>query len=41
LSDAAARADFERHGWMSPLNADAIVAFWDEMVPGAFDAAGG
>ncbi|MBL3567348.1 replication initiation protein, partial [Rhodovulum sulfidophilum] len=26
--DAAARDDFERHGWMSALNAEAIAAFW-------------
>ncbi|TJZ91431.1 replication initiation protein [Paracoccus gahaiensis] len=31
LTDARARADFERHGWMSPLNARRIAAFWDEM----------
>jgi len=28
LEGAAARADFERHGWMSPLNATAIFEFW-------------
>ncbi|QUS37068.1 replication initiation protein [Falsirhodobacter algicola] len=33
----AARDDFERHGWMSALNAEAIRAFWDELHPGAFD----
>ncbi|PZX14501.1 replication initiator protein [Palleronia aestuarii] len=33
LRDAGRRADFERHGWMSPLNVDAIFAFWDEMAP--------
>lgn len=33
LESAAARDDFERHGWMSALNYHAIVAFWDEMVP--------
>ena len=37
IEDAAARADFERHGWMSALNAQAIVAFWEEVSPGAFD----
>ncbi|MCE8457057.1 replication initiation protein, partial [Rhodovulum sulfidophilum] len=35
--DAAARDDFERHGWMSALNAEAIAAFWEELHPGAFD----
>lgn len=35
--DGAARADFERHGWMSALNAESIVAFWSELSPGAFD----
>jgi len=35
--EGAARDDFERHGWMSPLNAQAIAAFWEELHPGAFD----
>ena len=35
--EGAAREDFERHGWMSALNAEAIVAFWTELSPGAFD----
>ncbi|WP_147114424.1 replication initiation protein [Tateyamaria sp. syn59] len=35
--DGAARDDFERHGWMSALNAQAIRAFWEDLVPGAFD----
>ena len=38
LDDAVARADFERHGWMSALNAQAIFAFWEALIPGAFDA---
>ncbi|WGW06007.1 replication initiation protein [Tropicibacter oceani] len=33
----SAREDFERHGWMSALNAEAIVRFWEELSPGAFD----
>ncbi|QUJ78390.1 replication initiation protein [Sulfitobacter albidus] len=33
IKDAAARDDFERHGWMSALNADAIWAFWEELSP--------
>ena len=37
LTDRAARADFERHGWMSPLNIDRIAAFWEEMSPGLFE----
>ena len=36
LTDRAARADFERHGWMSPLNAARIGAFWEDMSPGLF-----
>lgn len=28
-----ARADFERHGWMSALNTDRIMAFWEELIP--------
>ncbi|MEM0949747.1 MAG: replication initiation protein [Pseudomonadota bacterium] len=35
-----ARQDFEAHGWMSPLNATAIVAFWKELDPEAFEGAG-
>ncbi len=35
--DGALRDDFERHGWMSALNAEAILAFWEELSPGAFD----
>lgn len=37
LNDGAARADFERHGWMSALNTQAIFAFWQELEPGAFE----
>lgn len=37
LDDPVARGDFERHGWMSALNANAIFDFWGELVPGAFD----
>lgn len=33
IGDAALRADFERHGWMSALNANAIFAFWEELEP--------
>ncbi|EPX75426.1 replication initiation protein [Salipiger mucosus] len=35
--EGSAREDFERHGWMSALNAEAIVAFWKELSPEAFD----
>ncbi|SDJ30024.1 replication initiation protein [Salipiger marinus] len=35
--DGARRDDFERHGWMSALNAEAIATFWEELSPGAFD----
>ncbi|WP_226782414.1 replication initiation protein [Oceaniglobus trochenteri] len=31
LEDPAARADFERHGWISPMNAEAIFAFWERV----------
>ncbi|MFW2589826.1 replication initiation protein [Sagittula sp. SSi028] len=31
------RDDFDRHGWMSGLNAEAIQTFWEELSPGAFD----
>ncbi|MCB5410810.1 replication initiation protein [Pseudogemmobacter faecipullorum] len=33
----AAREDFERHGWMSALNAAAIRDFWAEVFPDAFE----
>ncbi|WP_112313354.1 replication initiation protein [Pseudogemmobacter bohemicus] len=39
--DGAARDDFERHGWMSALNAATILAFWEEVSPGAFDGIAG
>ena len=35
--EGAAREDFERHGWMSALNSRAILEFWADMSPGAFD----
>jgi len=31
--DGVKRDDFERHGWMSPLNAQAIVTFWQDLDP--------
>ncbi|MFT4013722.1 MAG: replication initiation protein [Paracoccus sp. (in: a-proteobacteria)] len=34
LADARLREDFEKHGWMSPLNAARVAAFWEEMSPG-------
>lgn len=37
ITDAGARLDFERHGWMSALNAQAVIAFWEDIYPGAFD----
>ena len=33
LTDPALRDDFDRHGWTSALNAEAIFAFWQEMAP--------
>ncbi len=38
IEDPGARADFERHGWMSALNTGSIKAFWEELEPEAFDA---
>lgn len=35
--DGAAADDFERHGWMSALNGERIAAFWEVLVPGAFE----
>ncbi len=37
IETPAARADFERHGWMSALNTVAIQGFWEELSPGSFD----
>ena len=37
LADARLRADFERFGWMSPLNAARIAGFWREMSPDLFE----
>ena len=31
LTETRQRDDFERHGWMSAINFEAIVDFWDEM----------
>ena len=33
LTNARLREDFERHGWMSPLNAERIAGFWQEISP--------
>jgi hypothetical protein len=37
IENPDARADFERFGWMSALNAQAIFEFWEELNPGLFD----
>lgn len=37
LTDDTRRANFERFGWVSPLNLGAIFEFWQEMDPGIFD----
>ena len=37
LRDPLDRAQFSEFGWNSALNARAILAFWEEMVPGIFD----
>ena len=36
LAIPALRGDFEQHGWMSALNVEAIIAFWEEMAPDVF-----
>jgi len=38
IDSAVARQDFELHGWMSALNAEAIFEFWEDLMPGFFDA---
>lgn len=37
LADDLAREEFQRHGWASALNANAIFAFWEDRDPGIFD----
>lgn len=37
LTDPLDREEFARLGWASALNARAICAFWEDMVPGLFD----
>lgn len=37
LADARLREDFEKHGWMSPLNSTRIALFWQEMSPGLLE----
>lgn len=37
LSDEVERAEFARLGWGSALSVSEMVAFWEELVPGAFD----
>lgn len=34
IADRRMREDFEKHGWLSPLNALRIADFWEEMSPG-------
>ena len=38
LEDETGREAFARLGWASAINAQAIFAFWEDMVPGIFDA---
>lgn len=37
IKDDVHRQDFERHGWMSALNARAIFDFWEDLMPGSMD----
>lgn len=37
LRDTLDAQQFQEHGWASALNARAILAFWEDMVPGVFD----
>ncbi|WP_174232015.1 replication initiation protein [Roseovarius sp. EL26] len=37
IEDSGARADFERFGWMSPMNIKEVATFWEDLVPGIFD----
>lgn len=36
IAEGPARQDFEMHGWMSALNAEAIFAFWEDVEPEVF-----
>jgi hypothetical protein len=38
LEDEMGREEFARLGWASAVNAQAICAFWEDMVPGIFDS---
>lgn len=38
LEDDLERENFRAHGWRSALNASAIIAFWQELEPEAFEA---
>ncbi|MFU8883551.1 MAG: replication initiation protein, partial [Rhodobacterales bacterium] len=38
LEDETGREAFARLGWASAINAQAIFAFWEDMVPGIFEA---
>ncbi len=38
LDEDLERENFRAHGWRSALNASAIIAFWQEMEPEAFEA---
>ena len=37
LETEKGREEFPRLGWASAINAHAIFAFWEEMVPGIFE----
>lgn len=37
LEDETGREEFARLGWASAINAQAIFAFWEDLVPGIFD----
>lgn len=39
LTTAAERDDFDRFGWMSALNAEAIFKFWEDIYPDMFEDA--
>lgn len=41
LSDDVEREEFKRLGWASALSVGDMVAFWEELVPGAFDGIDG
>ena len=37
INDEAGRADFERYGWVSSYDVQAVYDFWEELFPDIFE----